>query len=57
MKNRDDCANYDNLLKLLQIKSGNISVSHLLDYTHLTKKYNNVMNSGNCNLCRHSVIY
>ena len=30
MKNLDDCANYDNnLLKVLQIKYGNISGSHL----------------------------
>lgn len=40
-ENRDNCANYDNsLLKLLQIKCGNISGSHLSDYNHLAKKYN-----------------
>lgn len=46
MEDKNDCANYNNsLLKLLQIKYGSISVSHLLDYIHLTKKYNNTMNS------------
>lgn len=38
MENKNDCASYNSsLLKWLQRKCASISVSHLLDYTHLTK--------------------